>query len=233
MTMLTKTSVVLAMAVVLSLGAFAVEPAYQGKYGNDEEPGLRPYKAMWRGVKALKFHTVNSFKEGNDKVKVVGSVEVFRGMRRGLVELGDSTYRGMAGQRMPDRTVTCKINNYIDEDMRVRPWADVAPAAAIMAVSGMPPVGMMFGPAVVMVTQNAVDYSAMDEIDREHVAADVQQKRERNWSPDPVARSAEARKHMEREKAEKQEMEAQAPADPKVETAYSGNILEKVRNGEL
>jgi len=150
-----------------------------------------------------------------------------------LVELGDSTYRGMAGQRMPEPCVTCPINDYIDQDMRVRPWADVAPAAAIMGVAGMPPVGMMLGPPAVMITQNAVDYSAMDEIEREHVARDVQQKRERKWSPDPVERAAEARKHMEREKAEKQEQEAQAPAAPKVETAYSGNILEKVRSGEL
>ena len=233
MTTLTRTSVVLAMAAAFCLGAFAIEPAYKGKYGNEEEPGTRPYKAMWRGLKALKYHTVTSFKEGNDKVKYVGSVEVFRGMRRGLVELGDSTYHGMAGQRMPEPSVTCNANNCIDEDMRVRPWADVAPAAAVMWAAGMPPVGMMFGPPAVMITQSEVDYAVMDDIKRERVAADAERKRDRKWSPDPIERSNEARKHMAREKFEKQEQEAKAPTTPKIETPYSGNILEKVRKGEL
>ena len=80
---------------ILAMGAaFGVEAAYEGDLGNAEEPALRPYKWVWHGAKSLVYQTGKSFKEGNMKTPVLGTVETGRGLRRGAVELAESTYRG-------------------------------------------------------------------------------------------------------------------------------------------
>lgn len=112
-----RTILLTAAAVVFgAVSALAIEPQYVGPLGNPETPALRPYKAMWRGMKAFVHQTKRGFVEGNQRFPVVGSVEVLRGMRRGAIELGISTYTGMAGSRQPDYRAVSEFNVYIDEE---------------------------------------------------------------------------------------------------------------------
>lgn len=74
---------------------------YRGPLGNEEEPALRPYKWMYQGVKSLFWHTGDQFVDGNLHAPVVGSVQGLRGVRRGTVSLGESTYRGLVYAPVP------------------------------------------------------------------------------------------------------------------------------------
>jgi len=76
---------------------------YRGPLGNEEEPALRPYKWMFQGVKSLFWHTGDQFVEGNLHAPVVGSVQGFRGLRRGTVSLGETAYRGLVFAPVPPR----------------------------------------------------------------------------------------------------------------------------------
>ncbi len=106
--------------------AQAVEPAYTGHLGNPEEPAMRPYKWMVRGLAALVYQTGKAFKDGNEKYPIVGSVYTFRGLRKGIVELERSQWRGLCGAN--DRTApykeTGKANAYIEDDFLLRNVAD-------------------------------------------------------------------------------------------------------------
>jgi hypothetical protein len=92
----------LLLAATLSAAA-AVKPAYVGPYGNPEEPALRPYKWMWRGVKALFYQTGTHFRDGNLHTPVVGSTHALRGLRKGTFEILESTYKGMLYAPVPPR----------------------------------------------------------------------------------------------------------------------------------
>jgi len=98
-----------------------------------EEPALRPYKNLFRGIHALFRHTVISLAEGNEKVPFFGSVEVFRGVRRGGVELVSRTYMGMAGSKPRDVDYVSRPNQIIENDVMLRNVADMAVPAAIAA----------------------------------------------------------------------------------------------------
>jgi len=86
---------VIVLLLTSTFAAHAVPPAYVGPLGNPEEPAMRPYKWLFRGVLALLAHPVIAFKEGNMKTPVLGSVEVVRGLRRGAIELDESIFRGL------------------------------------------------------------------------------------------------------------------------------------------
>ncbi len=87
---------VLACLLLLGLTAAAdvVQPAYEGQFGNPEEPALRPYKWMWHGLKSLAYQTGKGFQDGNMNFPVIGTVEIGRGLRRGTVEFAESTWKG-------------------------------------------------------------------------------------------------------------------------------------------
>jgi len=94
--------VLLAASLLLwAQSSFAIEPAYSGPLGNPEEPAMRPYKWLWSGLKSLVYHPVVAFEQGNRKIPGLGSVEVFRGIRRGSVELDESAFRGILCTRPP------------------------------------------------------------------------------------------------------------------------------------
>ncbi len=114
----------------LSMGAYAVEPAYTGHMGNAEEPALRPYKWLWHGTKSLLFQTGKSLERGNLKTPVLGTVEGCRGLRRGAVELGESAYKG-AVCAVPPRgkgtyKETGKANKVIENEALLRNSSDAA-----------------------------------------------------------------------------------------------------------
>jgi len=108
--------------------AQAVEPAYQGPLGNNEEPALRPYKWLYHGVKSLFYHTGDQFVEGNLHAPVVGTVQTFRGVRRGTFNLGESTYRGMVFAPVPQKGQYKEIgalNTAVEGDMLLRNSSDL------------------------------------------------------------------------------------------------------------
>jgi hypothetical protein len=121
------TSFVLAAAVLAAPMSFAVEPAYKGPLGNNEEPALRPYKWLYQGVKSLFYHTGDQFVEGNLHAPVVGSVQGLRGVRRGTVSLGESVYRGAVYAPVPSRDHYKSLgaaNTAIEGDMFTRNSSD-------------------------------------------------------------------------------------------------------------
>lgn len=100
---------------------------YRGPLGNEEEPALRPYKWLYQGVKSLFWHTGDQFVEGNLHAPVVGSVQGFRGLRRGTVNLGESTYRGLVYAPVPQRDHYKSLgaaNVAIEDDMFLRNSSD-------------------------------------------------------------------------------------------------------------
>lgn len=121
------TTIVLAAALLAAPLSFAVEPAYRGPLGNEEEPALRPYKWLYQGVKSLFYHTGDQFVEGNLHAPVVGSVQGLRGVRRGAVSLGESTYRGLVYAPVPSRDHYKSLgaaNTAIESDMFTRNSSD-------------------------------------------------------------------------------------------------------------
>lgn len=120
-------AIALAAAVLGAPAGFAVEPAYQGQFGNNEEPALRPYKWLYRGVKSLVYHTGDQFVEGNMHVPYAGSVQGLRGLRRGTVELGESLYRGGVFAPAPTRESYKSLgalNSHIEDDFFTRNSSD-------------------------------------------------------------------------------------------------------------
>ena len=110
---------VLTVTFLTPFAAMAVEPAYFGQFGNAEEPALRPYKWMWRGVKALFYQTGHGFVHGNMRTPVLGTAETFRGLRKGTFELSESTYRGLSFAPVPpkgDYKKLSSFNEMIDGD---------------------------------------------------------------------------------------------------------------------
>ena len=100
---------------------------YRGPLGNEEEPALRPYKWMYHGIKSLFYHTGDQFVEGNLHAPGVGSVQGLRGVRRGTMSLGESTYRGLVFAPVPSRThykSLGALNEAIESDMLTRNSSD-------------------------------------------------------------------------------------------------------------
>ena len=125
--MKTFTKIALMAALMAASASFAVEPAYQGPLGNNEEPATRPYKWLYQGVKSLFWHTGDQFVEGNLHAPVVGRVQGFRGLRRGSVSLGESTYRGLVFAPVPPRNHYKRLgaaNTAIEDDMFTRNSSD-------------------------------------------------------------------------------------------------------------
>lgn len=123
--------VITAMAVALAAfgtqATFSVEPAYKGPLGNNEEPATRPYKWVYRGLRSLVYHTGDQFVEGNMRTPALGSVQGLRGLRRGTVELGESTYHGLVYAPAPDHKDyknLSRANTIIENDLALRNGAD-------------------------------------------------------------------------------------------------------------
>lgn len=119
--------IALATALLAAPMSFAVEPAYKGPLGNNEEPALRPYKWFYQGFKSLFYHTGDQFVEGNLHAPVVGSVQGLRGVRRGTVSLGESMYRGAVYAPVPPREHYKSLgaaNTALESDMFTRNSSD-------------------------------------------------------------------------------------------------------------
>lgn len=83
------------VSLMITITASAIEPAYVGPLGNPEEPALRPYKWIWRGLTALGHQTKEKFIEGNMNTPILGTVETARGVRNGSTEFLYSFWKGI------------------------------------------------------------------------------------------------------------------------------------------
>lgn len=139
------------------LFATAVSAHADFGFGNPEEPALRPYKGLWRGVKALTYNLVKSLDTGNRKFPGLGVVELGRGTRYGAVELAYSTYMGMAGSRPAPVKSYSWPNEVLDSDWLLRNTADLAGGAVFWGhASGE---SNALGAATVFTAQKVVDHS--------------------------------------------------------------------------
>lgn len=149
---LVKTLAVIVTVSMLLNGVVYAEAAKatankQQDWEKVEEPALRPYKSLWRGFKSVVYNTVKSFEQGNEKLPVLGSVEAFRGARRGALELTFGTYMGMAGSKPKDYRSLGKTNQIIEADPLLRNVVDAAPPL------------LTHYPVHIIVAQKAVDHS--------------------------------------------------------------------------
>ncbi len=103
-------------------------------YTSVEEPALRPAKAFIRGLGSVVYNTVGSFVRGNENFPVVGSVEAFRGLRRGSIELVEGTYRSMAGSEPRRVRELGPVNEYIEDDLFLHHASDTVTAGVFYAV---------------------------------------------------------------------------------------------------
>lgn len=121
------TAMIVAVAALGAPATFAVEPAYKGPLGNNEEPATRPYKWLYRGLKSLVFHTGDQLVDGNLHTPVLGTAQGLRGLRRGTVELGESAYRGAVYAPPPPRSDYKNLgraNTIIEKDLALRNGSD-------------------------------------------------------------------------------------------------------------
>lgn len=124
----------LTAVLFLGLGAAATaETSWRGVTGETrqgpdwlqtEEPALRPYKSLGYGFAAFWNQTIKALAEGNQKLPILGSVEVFRGARRGVVDFTEHAARGIAHSAPRDWRETGAANTVIDDDILLRNAAD-------------------------------------------------------------------------------------------------------------
>ena len=122
------TGALIVAAIAISLPGYTVEPAYTGQFGNAEEPALRPYKWLYRGVKSLFYNTADQLIDGNMRTPALGTVQGLRGVRRGTVELGESLYRGGVFAPAPPKGDYKRLgatNLAIERDMLFRNSSDL------------------------------------------------------------------------------------------------------------
>lgn len=102
-------------------------------YRRVEEPALRPYRAFLRGIGAVFYQSAQALKEGNEKFPGLGTVEVFRGLRKGGVELVHGTYMGMAGSKHWGYDEVGAANRMIDDNLLLAYTLDTATAWGLFA----------------------------------------------------------------------------------------------------
>lgn len=145
---------------VVALGlSFACTSLAEDQFGNPEEPALRPYTGLWRGIQAFSYNVVKGLDRGNRKFPGLGVVEMGRGVRYGTVELITSTAKGMAGSKPePHYTEYQKPNEIIDSDMLLRTTANTLGEGIIWAHGGSWE-SNLWGAAGTFTAQKVVDHS--------------------------------------------------------------------------
>jgi hypothetical protein len=235
--MSTTLAVVLAVACCGSVAA--IEPTHWGKYGNPEEPATRPYKSFWRGLKAVPYQIHTSKDSGEAKADAKwGRVEGFRGVRRGVVELGHSTWWGMAGTYPPPVEDFSSSNRWIESDRRLAALCDLPTTAGVFAlVSGSNALVMMFGSAAVTVAQSEVDRKVMGPEQMEANLEAAARTRAQNWPAGAVARNdsrPQGLKYTGRLRDELESKKAEGRTQGETGgTPYSGNMVAKARRGRI
>lgn len=120
-------TLLLLLAAAFPAASEVIESAYTGQFGYAEETALRPYKWIWSGVKSLVWQTRDSFVRGNMNTPVLGTVETFRGLRRGTFELGEQTFNGCIYKQVPQakrHEEKGTVNNVVERDLLLRNVSD-------------------------------------------------------------------------------------------------------------
>ena len=232
------TRMTLAMALVFTVcgGALAIEPTHYGQYGNPEEPATRPYKAFWRGLKAIPYQVCNSAERGEEKAGTFGNLEAFRGLRRGVVEFGDSSWWGMAGTYPPPVEHFSASNEWIEQDRRLAALCDLPTTVGVFALaSGSNALAMMFGAAAVTVSQSEIDRQAMSPEQLEANKAVARETRAQDWPSNTINRNDQRPQGLKfagplKMKAETKNLDEDSPI---MDTPYSGDMISKARRGKI
>lgn len=201
MTRIARWNLAVALGILLATGAYAVQPAYIGPMGNLEEPAVRPYKWVFRGLKALAFQTVDALDRGNRKTPGLGVAEGFRGVRKGTAELGESCFKGLtfsAPPRAGDYKKTGTVNKVIDDDLLLCNVCDCGFATQILD-----------------------QYPVVDPVEQERLAEKAQIERAAR------AKAAAATRPPTRKEAQAAYIGDRIPQGRK--DPYKGNILKLVR----
>ena len=188
------------------------------------------HRASADRVERKRSHRCSQGKAGH----VGGGVQVFRGVRRGLVEIGAGTYMGMAGQYPIPVEKTHPANEYIDSDRRLAALADLPSTAAIFWYGGAGSVGAVFGPGAVTVAQSEVDRYAMTPEERAEVARQAAKTSLQQWESSPQDRNTPRPGGLKYVGEWKAADDAAKAEDKTLEgNPYSGDMIKKARRGSI
>ncbi|MFO7974002.1 MAG: hypothetical protein R6V12_05140 [Candidatus Hydrogenedentota bacterium] len=202
-------SLVLLVSITLAGTALAAEKAQVDEdqdWEKHPEPALQVFKTTGRGIHALVYHSLESLKEGNEHFPLLGSVKIFEGIGKGLVELSTSAYKGMAGSKPKQYDELSKANEVIDEDPLLRNTRQVVGTTVGTAGTGFTPVAILYA------SQKATDQFPREEEEIE--SAQLYRKPEK--------------KRMTVEEAQRRYVGQRAEYGKKIERGR-GNLLKQLR----
>lgn len=105
-------------AVLVSASAYAVPPAYEGQFGNPEEPALRVIKWPWLGFKKLVVRTHEGLESGMAKESLCATGrEGAAGACAGSKIFVDHTARGLVYAPLPEKAPLRESTTYEDQAM--------------------------------------------------------------------------------------------------------------------
>jgi len=105
-------------AVLVCASGYAVPPAYEGKFGNPEEPALRVIKWPWLGFKKFVGSTHEGLKSGMDKESLSATgQDGVTGAVKGAGTFVDHTAKGLIYAPLPDKESLDKTASYEERAM--------------------------------------------------------------------------------------------------------------------
>ena len=100
-------------AVVCCTASYAVQPAYEGQFGNPEEPALRVVKWPWLGITELVRNTHEGLKAGMEKESLCATGEKGAcGAWKGTKTLVHHTAYGLIYAPLPEKDAETKAKSY-------------------------------------------------------------------------------------------------------------------------
>lgn len=119
--------VVAIAAVLFCASGYTVQPAYEGAFGNPEEPALRIVKWPWLGIKKLVSKTHGGLKAGMDKKSLCATGEKgVSGAWEGSKTLVHHTANGMIYAPLPKKEDESTTQSY---EARAMAFIEAATAA--------------------------------------------------------------------------------------------------------
>lgn len=139
----TLTATVLLVLLAISLSSHAVPPAYEGQFGNPEEPALRVVKWPWLGFRKLVSRTHDGLHRGIYKHPPASICEGTKGAVVGTGVFIDHTARGMVYAPLPPKGPLKKKRTYEDNaslfiEMTLNQQGNTGDLAAAQQLAGEP-----------------------------------------------------------------------------------------------